>query len=130
MALQQGVVEGQDNGFDLAMPLKFYEAAKYWCATDHVYEVTGWFISEKLWTKLNPEERKIFLEAAKEAGQVATDLVEQLDKDSIETLKKSGCTYTVPDKEAFKKAWADVYKPFEGKVWPEGMVQKIQDMQK
>lgn len=130
MALQQGVVEGQDNGFDLAMPLKFHEAAKYWCATDHVYEVTGWFISEKLWTKLNPDEKKIFLEAAREAGQIATDLVEQLDKNSIETLKKSGCTYTVPDKEAFKKAWADVYKPFEGKVWPEGMVQKVQDMQK
>jgi TRAP-type transport system periplasmic protein len=130
MALQQGVVEGQDNGFDLAMPLKFYEAAKFWCATDHVYEMTGWFISEKLWSKLTAEEKKIFLEAAREAGQVATDLVEQLDKDSIATLKANGCTYTVPDKEAFKKAWANVYKQFEGKTWPEGMVEKIQAMQK
>jgi tripartite ATP-independent transporter DctP family solute receptor len=130
MGLQQGVVEGQDNGFDLAMPLKFYEAAKYWCATDHVYEMTGWFISEKLWTKLTAEEKTIFLEAAKEAGQLATGLVEQLDKDSIETLKKSGCTYTVPDKAAFKKAWANVYKQFEGKTWPQGMVEEIQAMQK
>jgi TRAP-type C4-dicarboxylate transport system substrate-binding protein len=112
------------------MPLKFHEAAKFWCATDHAYEMTGWFISEKLWTKLTAEEKKIFLDAAKEAGQLATDLVEQLDKDSIEILKKSGCTYTVPDREAFKKAWANVYKPFEGKAWPQGMVQKIQDMQK
>jgi TRAP-type transport system periplasmic protein len=130
MALQQGVVEGQDNGFDLAMPLKFHEAAKFWCATDHVYEMTGWFISEKLWTKLTAEEKGIFLQAAEEAGQLATDLVEKLDMDSIETLKKTGCTYTVPDKEAFKKVWADVYKQFEGKTWPEGMVEKIQAMQK
>jgi tripartite ATP-independent transporter DctP family solute receptor len=129
MALQQGVVEGQDNGFDLAMPLKFYEVAKFWSATDHVYEMTGWFISEKLWTKLTAEEKTVFLDAAKEAGQLATDLVEKLDQDSIETLKKTGCTYTVPDKEAFKKAWADVYKQFEGKTWPEGMVQKIKAMQ-
>lgn len=130
MALQQGVVEGQDNGFDLAMPLKFHEAAKFWCATDHVYEVTGWFISEKLWNKLTADEKTIFLDAARDAGQLATDLVEKLDQDSIETLKKTGCTYTVPDKEAFKKAWAEVHKQFEGKTWPAGMVEKIQALQK
>jgi len=130
MALQQGVVEGQDNGFDLAIPLKFHEVAKFWCATDHVYEVTGWFISEKLWNKLSSDEKMILMEAARESGQLATDLVEKLDQDAIEILKRSGCTYTVPDKEAFKKVWADVYKQFEGKTWPEGMVEKIQAMQK
>ncbi len=129
MALQQGVVEGQDNGFDLAIPMKFHEVAKFWSATDHAYEVTGWFISEKLWGRLTTEERKIFQEAAKEAGQIATDLVEQLDREAIDILKKSGCTYTVPDREAFRKAWANVHRGFEGKSWPEGMVPKILSMQ-
>lgn len=125
MALQQGVIEGQDNGFDLAIPLKFHEVAKFWSATDHVYEVTGWFISEKLWGRLTADEKKIFLEAAKEAGQIATELVEQLDRDAIEILKKSGCTYTIPDRDAFRRAWANVHRGFDGKSWPEGMVQKI-----
>ncbi len=130
MALQQGVVEGQDNGFDLAMPLKFHEVAKHWSATDHVYEVTGWFISEKIWGSLTDEQRLILTRAAKEAGDLASVLVDKLDQDSIETLKKTGCTYTIPDREAFRRAWADVHKQFEGKVWPEGLVDRIRAMQK
>jgi tripartite ATP-independent transporter DctP family solute receptor len=130
MALQQGVVEGQDNGFDLAVPLKFHEVAKYWCATDHVYEVTGWFISEKVWSGLTEEQKRVFTQAAEEAGKLATELVEKLDQESIETLKKTGCTYTIPDREAFRRAWADLHKQFEGKLWPEGLVEKIRAMQR
>jgi hypothetical protein len=36
----------------------------------------------------------------------------------------------VPDRAAFEKAWADVYKTYEGKVWPVGLVQRIKDLQK
>jgi hypothetical protein len=36
----------------------------------------------------------------------------------------------VPDKAAFEKAWANVYKNYEGKVWPEGLVQRIKAAQK
>jgi len=130
MALKQGVVEGQDNGFDLAMPLKFHEVAKFWSATDHAYEVTGWFISEKLWQSLSDEERKVFTEASREAGELTTALTEKLDKESVEEVKKAGGTYVVPDREAFRKALTEVHKPLEGKVWPAGMVEKIKAMQK
>jgi hypothetical protein len=39
-------------------------------------------------------------------------------------------TYVVPDRAAFQKAWADVYKSYEGKVWPEGLVARIRAAQK
>ena len=130
MALKQGVVDGQDNGFDLSIPPKFHEVAKYWSATDHVYSVTGWYIAEKVWTSLTEPQRKIFLQAAQEGGKVATDEVEKLDQEGVEILKKSGCTYVVPDREAFRKALADLPKLFEGKAWPEGWVKKIREMQK
>jgi len=129
MALKQGVVEGQDNGFDLAMPLKFYEVAKYWSATDHAYETTGWFISEKLWQSLSETEKKIFKEAAREGGELTTALTAKLDQESIQIIKATGGTYVVPDREAFRKVLADVYKPLEGKYWPTGMVDKIRAMQ-
>ena len=130
MALKQGVVDGQDNGFDLSIPPKFYEVAKYWSATDHVYSVTGWYIAEKVWTSLTEAQRKIFHSAALDAGKVATDEVEKLDQDGVDTLKKAGCTYVVPDREAFAKATANLHKEFEGKLWPEGWVEKIKGMQK
>ncbi len=130
MALKQGVVDGQDNGFDLSIPPKFYEVAKYWSATDHVYSVTGWYIGEKVWESLSEPQKKIFVEAAMEAGKVATVEVENLDQQGVEILKKNGCTYVIPDREAFRKALAGVPKLFEGKVWPEGWFEKIQEMQK
>ena len=130
MGLKQHVIEGQDNGFDLAVPLKFHEVAKYWSATDHSFEVTGWFISEKLWKSLTDKEREIFVAAAKEAGLLTTELCAKLDQDSIQTIKDAGGTYTVPDVAAFKEALKDVYKTLDGKLWPAGTVEKIRAMQK
>jgi TRAP-type C4-dicarboxylate transport system substrate-binding protein len=66
MALQQGVVEGRTMGLP-CHAAQIPEAAKYWCATDHVYEVTSGSI-EKAWTKLNAE-KKIFLEAPGKRGR-------------------------------------------------------------
>jgi tripartite ATP-independent transporter DctP family solute receptor len=128
-ALSRGMVDGQDNGFDLAMPAKYYEAAKYWSATDHVYEIVGFFVSERLWKKMSDEDRAMFKKASQEAGTVATELTRQFDKDSIDVLKKAGATYVVPDKAAFRKAFEGVEAPYDGKLWPKGMVERIHQIQ-
>jgi TRAP-type C4-dicarboxylate transport system substrate-binding protein len=53
----------------------------------------------------------------------------KLDEESVEVLKKAGVTYVVPDKEAFRKVLAEVHKPFEGKAWPAGLVEKVRAAQ-
>lgn len=128
-ALGRGMIDGQDNGFDLSIPLRFHEEAKYWAATDHAYELTGWFISERTWQGLSDKERAALVAAAKAGGQVATKLDKELDDNAIKLLKDAGVTYTQPDKAAFRAALANVYKQYEGKDWPEGMVERIQKMQ-
>jgi tripartite ATP-independent transporter DctP family solute receptor len=128
-ALSRGIVDGQDNGFDLSLPMKFHEVAKHWSATDHVYAVTGWYISESVWQSLGEEDQAILREAAKEAGGVATAQMADLEQQALEILKETGVTYTVPDRDAFRAALADVYKEFEGKAWPEGLVEEIRAMQ-
>jgi TRAP-type transport system periplasmic protein len=128
-ALSRGTVEGQDNGFDLSIPLKFQEVAKYWSATDHAYELTGWFMSDKLWGQLSPAERSAIVKAAEAGGAVTTAETRKLDAESIETIKKAGGTYIVPDREAFRAALKDVHKPYEGKMWPAGFVERIRKMQ-
>ncbi|MEO8004243.1 MAG: TRAP transporter substrate-binding protein [Betaproteobacteria bacterium] len=130
MALSRGQVDGQDNGFDLTLTFRFQEVSKYWTATDHVYDVAAWYISERRWKSLSKEQQDLFRKAAQAGGKVATDLGEQFDRAGMEELKKQGVTYTVPDKAAFEAAWKDVYKNYEGKVWPEGLVQRIKAAQK
>lgn len=128
-ALGRGMIDGQDNGFDLSVPLRFHEEAKYWAATDHAYELTGWFISERVWQGLSDKERAALVAAAKAGGQVATTEDKALDDNAVQLLKEAGVTYTQPDKAAFQAALANVYKQYEGKDWPEGMVERIQKMQ-
>lgn len=128
-ALSRGTIDGQDNGFDLSIPAKYHEIAKYWSATDHVIELVGFFASERAWQGMSPEDRALFANAAKEAGKVTTDLTRQLGEDSIKTLKDAGVTYVVPDKAAFREALKGIDAEFDGKIWPKGFVERIRKLQ-
>jgi TRAP-type C4-dicarboxylate transport system substrate-binding protein len=129
-ALSRGIVDGQDNGFELAIPPKYHEVAKHWSATDHVYGVTGWFMSDAKWQALSEGDKEVFIEAAKEAGQVSTELTAELDAQGRQILEEAGVTFTEPDREAFREALSALYKEFEGRLWPEGLVAEIRAMQK
>ena len=130
MALSRGQVDGQDNGFDLTLSFRFHEVSKFWSATDHVYDMGAFYVSERKWKTFTPEQKALFKHAAVEGGMLATQLGEELDKRGLEELKKAGVTYVVPDKAAFEKAWSNVYRNYEGKVWPDGLVQRIKAAQK
>ena len=127
--LSRGIVDGQDNGYELAVPPKFHEVAKHWSETDHLYGVTGWFISESVWKRLSEEDRAVLLETAKIAGDVSTQATLALDTDGRRQLDEAGVTYTVPDRDAFKAALKDVHLKYEGTRWPEGLVAQIRSMQ-
>ncbi|TCR64049.1 TRAP transporter substrate-binding protein [Bosea sp. BK604] len=128
-ALSRGTIDGQDNGFDLSIPPKYHEAAKYWSATDHVIELVGFFVSERFWKGLSAEDKAIFAKASKEAGLVTTKLTKELDAEAIDILKAAGATYVVPDVEAFRKAVAGVEEPLDGKSWPKGFPDRIRKLQ-
>ena len=124
-ALSRGTIDGQDNGFDLSIPAHYQDVARQWSATNHAFELVGFFASERFWRGLPADDRSLFEHASKEAGTVVTELTRKLDEDAIGLLKAAGCTYTVPDREAFKAALAGVEVPFEGKLWPAGLVDRI-----
>jgi TRAP-type C4-dicarboxylate transport system substrate-binding protein len=128
-ALSRGQVDGQDNGFDLSLAFKWHEVAKHWSATDHVFELATWYMSEKLWATLTPADRELFVRAAREGGGVTTALEAEITRNGIEELKKNGVTYTVPDVPAFKAAFAPSIRNYEGKLWPDGLVARIHAMQ-
>ena len=128
LALSKGQVEGQDNGFDISLPFKWHEVAKFWSATDHSFETNGWYMHEKLFQSFPDEDKQIFLRAAKQGGEVITKLGEEFDSKGVEMLKSLGVTYTKPDLGPWRKACADVYKPYEGKIWPDGLVEKIRNL--
>lgn len=130
MALKQGLVEGQDNGLDVTVPGKFYEVAKYFAFSDHVYSLYGWYISEKTWNKIPEKYHSFLVEEAKAAGDLETKRGVQRQLDDLNTILKGGVMVTIPNRFSFGEVSKNVYKEFEGKLWPAGLVEKIRAMQK
>lgn len=68
-ALQQGTVDGQDNGAILTYAYGFHQFQKYLTKTNHSYSGGAIFINKKLWDSLTPDQQKIIKSAAEEAGK-------------------------------------------------------------
>jgi TRAP-type transport system periplasmic protein len=130
LALSRGQVEGQENGMDAIVGYKWYEVTKYYSPLDQTFEVASYYMSEKIWQTLSPQEKSIMIRAAQLGGEAMTKAGEDLEKQGLEIMKQHGVSISQPDREAFKEALKDVYKPYEGKLWPVGLVDKIRAMQK
>jgi len=128
-ALARGAIDGQDNGFDLSILPRFHEVAKHWSATDHAYELVGFFVSGRFWNALSQADQDMFGEAARSAGAVTTELTRAFDLDSIDVLKQAGVQVVTPDRAAFAAATRGIEREFEGKLWPDGLVARIRNWQ-
>ncbi|MEY2801484.1 MAG: hypothetical protein RL513_1069, partial [Pseudomonadota bacterium] len=67
VALQQGVVDGQENPLMNIHASKLYEVNKFISLTGHKYEMTPLLISKRTWDRLSEADRKVLQEAAAEA---------------------------------------------------------------
>lgn len=67
-ALQQGTVDGQDNGAILTHDFGFSKFQKYATKTKHSYSGAAIVINKQLWDSLAPERKKILQDAATAAG--------------------------------------------------------------
>ena len=126
-ALQQKVVDGQENPIATIYSMKFYEVQKYLSLTGHTYEPALVFVNPKWFNGLDPKHQAIIREAAAEAAVYQRKTLAEKDKERFEIIKKAGVEVEEnPDKEAFAKATADLYKVLSDSV-PEALVQKIKD---
>ncbi|MGB5776592.1 MAG: TRAP transporter substrate-binding protein, partial [Sedimenticolaceae bacterium] len=66
-ALQQGVVDGQDNPYITNHAMKFYEVQKYITNIRYIFSLEPLIISEAVFQDQKPEVQKAILEAGQEA---------------------------------------------------------------
>lgn len=109
MGLSQGVVEGQENPLEIINNNKLYEVEKYLILTHHVYSPTILVMSEQSWSKLNPDQQKMVVEAAKDVAKIHRQNTKQHSDELLKTMKEK-LTVVQPDLESFKKAAEPMYK--------------------
>ncbi len=107
-ALQSGVVDGAENPITAYLNNKFYEVARYYTLDGHVFSPSIIVMSEATARKLSPEDLKLIVDAAVEAGQRVRKSVEIREADAAAQLKARGAVITeIVD----HKPWLDAVKP-------------------
>lgn len=116
-ALQQGVVDGQENPIPVILASKFSQVQKHLSLTGHVYSPALLLTSPRVWNKLSDADKAVFTSAAK-ASVVATrkkvnddeaNGIAQLEKDGMQVVKQvNGASF----RDATKPAYANYAKEF------------------
>ena len=98
-ALEQKVVDGQDNPYPTVRASKFYEVQKFIVESNHMFSPANWVINEKFFQSLPKEYQTIVIDAAKEAIQHNWDISIKKDQEDKKFLQEKGLTIVTPDKD-------------------------------
>ena len=103
-AMQQKVVDGQENPLSNIYKAKFYEVNKYLSLTGHLHLTHMVMYSAKLWEKVPADLQKIVREAVIESQETERKAVRDDDATLLKELKAKGMQVNEADREALRKA--------------------------
>jgi tripartite ATP-independent transporter DctP family solute receptor len=123
-ALQQGVIDGQENPINIIRTHKIYEVNKHLALTGHFYSPALLLMNEKKFNELSQDLQKALVEAGKEAAKFERKFIRDNEAKMLEELKGFGMMVTTPDKKLFQKATEPTYKKFESRFGKD-IIEKI-----
>ena len=115
VALQTGVMDGQENPLTQIYSQKFQEVQKYLSLTGHVY-TPAYLTAGASWSRLPADVQKILADTAKEVEPDILKLAAKLDGELIGKMKQSGIQVNEANKPAFVAASKAVYEEFSKEV--------------
>lgn len=121
-ALQQKVVDGTGNGFDLMYQTKFHEVLKYATEIEYQYGSTGLFMGKKAFDGLPKDLQTVLTDSAREALQWQIGDLKQEMKDAKDVFAKAGVEVYAPTPEE-KKLWIKATEPVYGEFVAPGKVE-------
>lgn len=110
IALQQGVVDGQENPLINIHSSKLYEVQPYISMTAHKYESTPLLASKIIMDTMSPEDQQIILEAAAEAAELNRQMVREQTVSLRTEMENAGVTFNEVDTAPFVEATQPVYE--------------------
>ena len=114
IALQQGVVDGQENPLANISSAKLHEVNKFITLSGHKWESTPFFMSQIAQRKVKAPEIEIIKAAAKEAGVLQRRLMVETDMKLLADYKANAAVVVnEPDRAAFQAATASVVEKWK-----------------
>jgi tripartite ATP-independent transporter DctP family solute receptor len=103
-AVQQHVVDGQENPVSNIYNSKIYEVNKFISLTGHLHLTHMVLYSNRLYSRLSPEHQKILTDAVKESQEIQRAAVRADDSRLLDVMKKAGAQVNEADRAAFRAA--------------------------
>ncbi|MBY5984355.1 DctP family TRAP transporter solute-binding subunit [Halomonas sp. DP5Y7-2] len=103
-ALQQGVMDSQENPLATIYDVNFYEVQDYLNITQHVYSPAPLMMSLDLFNSFSEDDQALILEAAQIALPVQREASQELEQRYKGELADLGMTVTEPDLAPFREA--------------------------
>jgi tripartite ATP-independent transporter DctP family solute receptor len=107
-ALQQKVIDGQENPIAVIYSVKLNEVQKYLTLTQHVYSPAMLLFSLKKWQTFSKEDQDMLMKAALETAVYQRKLGRDNEEKQIGELAQRGMEIT---KNVDKAAWLKAMKP-------------------
>ncbi|TCS79392.1 TRAP transporter substrate-binding protein [Tepidibacillus fermentans] len=130
-ALEQKVIDGQENPYATLKASGFYEVQKYVLESNHMFSPNVYLMNKKLFDSFDKETQQIIKEAAQESANYEWELLLKSEEDVKKFLKEKGLEIIVPDaqfKEQMVKAmdpvYQDLYKQYD---WAKAFVEKVRN---
>ena len=120
-AMQQKVVDGQENPWGTIFLQNFFEVQKFATDSGHIYSPFVLLISKKFWDKLPDDLKTVVQDAANESKVHNRKLNREMNAEYLEKLKtKMDVTILTPEQRAkFQEAVKPVYDQFSKEIGTE-----------
>lgn len=120
LALQSGVVDGQENPLANIYSGKLYEVQKFVSFTNHKYEATCLLVSAATWKRLSEADRNLVREAATETTGYQRKAMADAEENLVGEFKKMpNIQMNNVDTAPFRKATEVVWDQWEKKPFGE-----------
>lgn len=122
-ALQQGVIDGQENPYTTAYTSKFYEIQKYITEIHYMIWTGPLLISEQFYQSLPPDLQEAVSRAGVEAVQAGRAANAAQTEEAMKFLSENGMTLSGAPKdeekwqEAARSIWPSLYDTVGGEEW-------------
>ena len=126
-ALQQGVVDGQENPIGAIINNKFGQVQKHITVTNHAFTPLGMVMSPRAFAALSAEDQTLFVEASRRAMALCKEEVAKVEKTGLDTLRGMGLEVVEKvDTAQFQALLKPTYAEL-GKRFGEANIARIRD---
>jgi len=115
MALQTGVMDGQENPLAQIAGQRFQEVQRYLSLTGHVY-TPAYITAGAAFNRLPENVQEILVEVARESQDFVYETAAKMDEDLVDVIRQAGTEVNEADKDAFIEASRPIYDLFADEV--------------